>query len=163
MCVQTMHSHEIFYLQASQLPRIGLESSPPSSTELGKDHFVAHVTLGGQQTIAAGSRKDDDKTSRNHHQHKRLIISKSVESADTVSKTLPVDETKIESAGENENNFGRTIFRCSIRTFPHSLIHFSEEGFESLQMRDMISELQSAIKVERQQSLSWMEKHNKVF
>ena len=41
-------------------------------------------------------------------------------------------------------------------------IPFSEEGFESLQMRDMISELQSAIKVERQQSLSWMEKHNKV-
>ena len=63
---------------------------------------MAHVTLGGQQTIAAGSRKDDDKTSRNHHQHKRLIISKSVESADTVSKTLPVDENKIESAGENE-------------------------------------------------------------
>ena len=39
---------------------------------------------------------------------------------------------------------------------------FSEESFESLQMRDMILDLQSAIKVERQQSLSWMEKHNKV-
>ena len=42
-------------------------------------------------------------------------------------------------------------------------LFFSEESFESLQMRDMISELQSAIKVERQQSLAWMEKHNKVY
>ena len=37
-----------------------------------------------------------------------------------------------------------------------------ERSFETIQLQDTIQELQSAIKVERQQSLSWMEKHNSV-
>jgi len=144
------------------------------STTSGTD-FVAHVTLEKQNTNVPPPPSNEEKghlettkTCNNNHvnnkpastsKHRRLVVTNSVESAEQLcSPTQSLDP--LADVGTSSTSPHHHLTSPSSKN--KSKFASSEESFESLQMRDMISDLQSAIKVERQQSLSWMEKHNKV-